>query len=250
MADGITLQEMDSAEAAKLAMKSEVGTLSNLQTTAKSNLVAAINEAFTSGNERKADMVAALVAKGVPATTSENWEALIGKMDALKTGLDRYIPRWYKGYNNVVDIYKFIPGVLGGGAVNTNSPDTLIFTWGQGDIHASVVTDLTINFDNIKYIIVLLNISRLVANYNRVGTAELYVGTCTPQQKLVTSFTGVTGTLRYSGVSDDGKDVGHEYLILDTSSLSGQYHIKMLGNSTNDLNFAVGLTMIVMLPGD
>lgn len=87
MAEGITLQEMDSAEVSRLAMKSEVGTLSNLQTTTKSNLVAAINEAFQSGNERKSQMVAALVARGVPATTNDSWDSLIGKMDTISQGM-------------------------------------------------------------------------------------------------------------------------------------------------------------------
>ncbi len=44
------------------------------------------NQAFTSGNERKAQMVAALVAKGVPATSSESWDTLIGKMDTVSQG--------------------------------------------------------------------------------------------------------------------------------------------------------------------
>ena len=44
------------------------------------------NQAFQSGNERKAQMVAALVAKGVPATTSESWDTLIGKMDTVSQG--------------------------------------------------------------------------------------------------------------------------------------------------------------------
>lgn len=35
------------------------------------------------GNERKAEVVAALVAMGVSASTSESWDALIGKMSAI-----------------------------------------------------------------------------------------------------------------------------------------------------------------------
>ncbi|GIO87969.1 hypothetical protein J25TS5_49010 [Paenibacillus faecis] len=41
------------------------------------------NQAFQAGNERKAEVVAALVAKGIPATTAESWDTLIAKMAAI-----------------------------------------------------------------------------------------------------------------------------------------------------------------------
>lgn len=44
------------------------------------------NQAFQSGNERKAEVVAALVAKGIPASTSESWDSLIDKMDTISQG--------------------------------------------------------------------------------------------------------------------------------------------------------------------
>lgn len=41
------------------------------------------NQAFQAGNERKSELVAALVAKGVAATTSETWASLLSKVTAL-----------------------------------------------------------------------------------------------------------------------------------------------------------------------
>ncbi|MEK5477570.1 tail fiber protein [Paenibacillus sp. FSL R5-0407] len=41
------------------------------------------DEAFQSGNERKAEVVAALIAIGVPASTSESWAQLIPKMASI-----------------------------------------------------------------------------------------------------------------------------------------------------------------------
>lgn len=69
-----------------------VGELNNLQTTAKTDVVAAINEikgkadeAFQSGNNAKQGLVDALIAKGAEASTSETWKILNDKVKNLKT---------------------------------------------------------------------------------------------------------------------------------------------------------------------
>lgn len=43
----------------------------------------AVGLAFQAGNERKAEVVAVLVSKGIAATTSETWDSLLAKMTAL-----------------------------------------------------------------------------------------------------------------------------------------------------------------------
>lgn len=43
----------------------------------------AVSRAFQAGNERKAEVVAALVALGVPASTTETWAQLIPKMETI-----------------------------------------------------------------------------------------------------------------------------------------------------------------------
>ncbi|MNW37320.1 Phage tail fiber repeat protein [compost metagenome] len=54
------------------------GTRENVAATEK-----AVGLAFQAGNERKAELVAALIAKGVAATTSETWAQLLAKVTAL-----------------------------------------------------------------------------------------------------------------------------------------------------------------------
>ncbi|MNW36141.1 Phage tail fiber repeat protein [compost metagenome] len=71
------------------AVKSAYDTATAAQNTANAaNQAAATaqqtaNASLTAGDERKAELVAALVAKGIAATTSETWESLIGKVIAL-----------------------------------------------------------------------------------------------------------------------------------------------------------------------
>lgn len=54
-----------------------MGTLTDLQTTNKSSLVAAINETFQLGSERKAKLVENLTAMGVTCSTEDSWETLL-----------------------------------------------------------------------------------------------------------------------------------------------------------------------------
>ena len=60
------------------------GSLSNLKTSTKNDLVSAINEVFQSGNDAKSGLVAALVAGGISAATSESFSSLNSK---VKSGL-------------------------------------------------------------------------------------------------------------------------------------------------------------------
>ena len=68
------------------AVKSAYDAASAAQLTANAANTAAVaaqtkaNEAFQAGNERKAEVVAALVALGVSASTNDSWDTLISKM--------------------------------------------------------------------------------------------------------------------------------------------------------------------------
>ena len=55
-----------------------MGTLTDLQTTDKSTLVAAINETFQLGSERKAKLVENLTAMGINCSTDDSWATLLG----------------------------------------------------------------------------------------------------------------------------------------------------------------------------
>ena len=55
-----------------------MGTLTDLQTTDKSTLVAAINETFQLGSEKKAKLVENLTAMGITCSTEDSWTTLLG----------------------------------------------------------------------------------------------------------------------------------------------------------------------------
>lgn len=65
----------------------QVGTLSSLQTTAKTNVVSAINEVFQSGVNAKQGIVDAINAKGGSASINDTWEVLTTKIRSINTGI-------------------------------------------------------------------------------------------------------------------------------------------------------------------
>lgn len=60
-----------------------MGELSNLDTTDKSSLVSAINEVFQYGNNAKQELVAALLAKGLQATTDMSFNELCNMVENI-----------------------------------------------------------------------------------------------------------------------------------------------------------------------
>lgn len=68
-------QVMSAAQAAQ--------TTANAANTAATAAQTRADSAFQLGNERKAEVVAALVAKGILASTSESWDSLIAKMAGI-----------------------------------------------------------------------------------------------------------------------------------------------------------------------
>ena len=68
----------DYAYAQIIGMREDIGTLANLQTTNKGNLVAAINEVFQSGANTKQQLVDVLSAKGInTVSASSSWTDII-----------------------------------------------------------------------------------------------------------------------------------------------------------------------------
>lgn len=65
----------------------DMGNPDNLQTSAK-EVVGAINEVFTLGNERKAQLVKNLIAMGINCANTDTWEALIAYVLDIFTGID------------------------------------------------------------------------------------------------------------------------------------------------------------------
>lgn len=58
----------------------------NAAAAAAAAAAAKADQAFQAGDKRKAEVVAVLIAMGIPASTSESWESLIGKMTAISKG--------------------------------------------------------------------------------------------------------------------------------------------------------------------
>lgn len=61
-----------------------MGALDNLVTSNKTNLVAAINETFQFGSEKKAKLVENLTARGITCSTNDSWETLLGYILTIK----------------------------------------------------------------------------------------------------------------------------------------------------------------------
>lgn len=70
---------------AQAKVNAAVGNLANLQTTAKGNAVDSINELFTSASNGKAAVAAAITGKGVPASGSDTFPVLAGKIGQIST---------------------------------------------------------------------------------------------------------------------------------------------------------------------
>ena len=79
---------------AKDGLSAQIGILSGLNTTNKTNLVSAINEVFQTGNNVKSDMVAALLAVDptLPITSNSTWAEIETATGQISTG-----KKWAKG---------------------------------------------------------------------------------------------------------------------------------------------------------
>ncbi|AZK48503.1 phage tail protein [Paenibacillus lentus] len=67
-------------------------TTANAANTAAAAAQARADSAFQLGNERKAEVVAALVAKGISASTSESWDSLITKLNSIVKASGNAVP--------------------------------------------------------------------------------------------------------------------------------------------------------------
>ncbi|MDI4647407.1 hypothetical protein [Cohnella hashimotonis] len=61
----------------------QIGTLSSLQTTAKTDLVSAVNELFTSASNGKSAIATAITGKGVAASSSDSFNSLATKIGSI-----------------------------------------------------------------------------------------------------------------------------------------------------------------------
>ena len=78
---------LDGQHGSYYAASGDVGNKASLQTTDKSNLVAAVNELFTSVSDGKATVAAAITGKGVATAATDTFAVMADNIDAITTGL-------------------------------------------------------------------------------------------------------------------------------------------------------------------
>lgn len=71
----------------KADLKAEISDLSNLSTTDKSSVVAAVNELFTSAGNGKTAIAAAITGKGVPTAASDSFATMAQNIENIETGI-------------------------------------------------------------------------------------------------------------------------------------------------------------------
>ena len=72
-------------------LSSQIGNLSNLQTSNKENLVAAINETFTSASNGKQIIATAITGMGVVTSASDTYQTMANNIQSIETGVKRIV---------------------------------------------------------------------------------------------------------------------------------------------------------------
>ena len=110
------------------------------------NIVDAINEVFQSGNSAKQELVAALVAKGLEATTDMSFEELIESINNIQTGV---VPAGDAVSSNVLSGKTFInnTGKLLTGTMTNQGSKTITPNAKSQTLPAGYYSGITINGD-------------------------------------------------------------------------------------------------------
>ena len=72
-------------------LSSQIGNLSNLQTSNKENLIAAINETFTSASNGKQIIATAITGMGVATSASDTYQTMANNIQSIETGVKRMV---------------------------------------------------------------------------------------------------------------------------------------------------------------
>ena len=72
-------------------LSSQIGNLSNLQTSNKENLIAAINETFTSASNGKQLIATAITGMGVTTSASDTYQTMANNIQSIETGVKRIV---------------------------------------------------------------------------------------------------------------------------------------------------------------
>lgn len=205
------------------------------------------NAAFQSGNERKKNVVDALIALGVSASMADSWDTLVSKMGTVNKGLDRY----FLFRRGVINHCNFIEVSRGGDgyASFAQSGSELYMTASciNNDENRSkliVASTLQQDLSRVKYILfdpLLRDVKREYGGYPYIG-----VGVCTPALLNTELFSKETSFL--VDPSDNGRSV--RSVVLDVSDLAGVFHLKMRISAEYKSRIEIGISNILLTPHD
>jgi|GEM_PF-1905833 len=136
------------AQLAQMATKAEVGTLSNLNTTEKTNLVGAINELFTNANNGKT-LISNVV--GSPLLATDTFQQQSDKIQALKNTMATNLTNKQQeslGTEPLGDLINKITNIVtgkkwaSGSILSSSSTDSFYSNTGTWPLNAVTVTGL------------------------------------------------------------------------------------------------------------
>lgn len=209
------------------ATTSTTGTLSNLQTTAKGNLVAAINEVFQSGNNAKQKLVDALVAYGVNCSTSDTWDTLISHV-APKAESSLFIIK-----NNTLNSSYSFYNVSGtsGSSWKYSTTNGLYTNNSSGSNYEYVTTNQKLNFSKIKSI-------KITAKCTSSEHASGYKIWAT---SVVANALNNSSDVSQATKQSNYVPVGNTYVTrtFDVSSWTGEYYLGITRNSFGGHTFYI-----------
>ena len=219
----------------------KVGELSNLQTTDKDNIVDALNEVFQLGNDVKQNLVDALIAKGVQASTSETFDSLIAKLNDIQSSDNPYniitassLPD--TGEENQLCV------------ITEGTPSSFYFNASSNTTSSDAVTFICVSGSEANYMATsngitnLYNISYCTHNENVVPvwiyTNGEWVNVCMSTDKLMEN--GVINTLEnnFYNVAFDYSNYWSYYegTGLYTAAIANNYYSSV--TTTNPINFS------------
>ena len=125
-------------------LSSQIGNLSNLQTSNKENLVAAINETFTSASNGKQIIATAITGMGVATSASDTYQTMANNIQSIETGVKRMVAN----DTSIVPTGKYATSTY----YNT-SFGVLISYASNGDVVLTMKGGTTTTYENLYYIL-------------------------------------------------------------------------------------------------
>ena len=125
-------------------INSQLGDVSNLQTINKNNLVAAINETFTSASNGKQLIATAITGMGVTTSVSDSYQTMANNIQSIETGIKRI----------VANDTSIVPtGTYATSTYYNTSFGVLISYAPNGDVVLTMKGGTTTTYENLYYVL-------------------------------------------------------------------------------------------------